>query len=72
MDSAAPHTAAANSNVEPEADKAWRDHCLQMAPSTEALAHWCDDAGVMNAYLELARKWEAKAASPQTGSAAPR
>lgn len=40
----------------------WREHCLQMAYSTEALAEWCDDAEMTRAYRDLAAKWKTRAA----------
>jgi len=66
MDSALRPATPANSNLEPELQDAWRDHCLQMAYSTETLAHWCDDAEMMSAYLDLAALWKMKALGPQT------
>ncbi|HKR89186.1 MAG TPA: hypothetical protein VJS38_13525 [Phenylobacterium sp.] len=65
MDTALRPVTPANANEPPEPQAAWREHCLQMAYSTEALAHWCDEAEMMNAYLELAAKWKAKADRPQ-------
>lgn len=58
-----PATPPANSNDAPELPDGWRDHCLQMAHSTEALAQWCEDAEMMHAYLQLAAKWKTKAES---------
>lgn len=68
MDTALRPAIAANSNA-PEPQDAWREHCLQMAYSTEALAQWCDEAEMMGAYLDLAAKWKAKADGPQAGGA---
>jgi hypothetical protein len=70
MDTALRAATPANSNVESEPLDGWRDHCLQMAASTEALANWCEDAEMMNAYLDLARMWETKAAGQPAGRAA--
>jgi hypothetical protein len=59
-------TPPANSNDAPQMQAAWRDHCLQMAHATEALAHWCDEAEMAAAYLRLAATWKARAAEPRT------
>jgi hypothetical protein len=62
MNTALRPTQPANTNVAPEADDPWREHCLQMAYSTEAMADWCDDAEMSSAYLALAAKWKTRAA----------
>lgn len=65
MDTAALHPAPpANANDTPELQDSWRDHCLRMAHSTEALAKWCDEPEMLDAYLSLAAQWKAKAARP--------
>lgn len=69
MDTALRPAIPANSNA-PEPLDAWRDHCLQMAYSTEALAQWCDDSEMMEVYLDLAARWKAKADRPQPGCSA--
>jgi hypothetical protein len=62
MDTALRPASPANTNVAPEASDPWREHCLQMAYSTEALAEWCDDAEMSRAYRDLAAKWKVRAA----------
>lgn len=35
----------------------WTAHCRRMAEATYALADWCDEPEMMNAYAGLAARW---------------
>ncbi|MDB5448728.1 MAG: hypothetical protein JWQ97_4045 [Phenylobacterium sp.] len=42
----------------------WSAHCHRMAEDTYALADWCEDLDMMEAYVELAAKWVIMAEGP--------
>jgi hypothetical protein len=62
-----PEALCANNDDESELQLAWRDHCLRMAHATEALARWCADLAMTNAYLDLAAEWIRRADGVQPG-----
>ena len=35
----------------------WEAHCHRMAETTYAIAHWCEDQEMMEAYIKLAAQW---------------
>ena len=35
----------------------WVAHCNDMARATQAIADWCEDRDMLEAYVELAARW---------------
>lgn len=49
---------------EEERKHLWRAHCHRMAEATYAIADWCEDREMMDAYVKLAAKWVRMANEP--------
>ena len=55
-----------------ERRRRWSAHCHRMAEATYALADWCEDLDMMEAYVQLAAKWVVMADGPPMGDGSPR
>lgn len=55
-----------------ERRRRWRAHCERMAEATYAIADWCEDPEMMQAYIGLGARWLRMADEPcRSGAAEP-
>lgn len=50
--------------MDTDLNRRWSAHCHRMAEATRAIADWCDDPEMMNAYEALAARWTERAQTP--------
>jgi hypothetical protein len=43
--------------MDDEQQRRWQAHCARMAEATYAIADWCEDPDMMDAYVALGAQW---------------